>query len=77
MMTAARVKRFVGQCAGPQPAELSAMAPSPSLLRPGAVHASQRSRQFVVVAMLERFADLRSPGGCLRALTAKAAAGDF
>ncbi|MGA0542394.1 plasmid replication protein RepC [Neotabrizicola sp. VNH66] len=31
----------------------------------------------VLVAMLERFADIRSPGGYLRALTAKAAAGQF
>ncbi|MFN4101595.1 MAG: plasmid replication protein RepC [Pararhodobacter sp.] len=31
----------------------------------------------VVVAMLERFAEIRSPGGYLRALTAKAAAGAF
>lgn len=32
---------------------------------------------IVVAAMLERFADIRSPGGYLRALTAKAAAGEF
>ncbi|WHZ38436.1 plasmid replication protein RepC [Sagittula sp. MA-2] len=32
---------------------------------------------IVVVAILERFADIRSPGGYLRALTSKAAAGDF
>jgi replication initiation protein RepC len=32
---------------------------------------------IVIVAMLERFADIRSPGGYLRALTAKAAAGAF
>lgn len=32
---------------------------------------------IVVVAMLERFADIRSPGGYLRALTSKAAAGAF
>lgn len=32
---------------------------------------------IVVVAILERFADIRSPGGYLRALTAKAAAGEF
>jgi len=32
---------------------------------------------IVVVAMLERFADIRSPGGYLRALTSKAAAGKF
>jgi len=32
---------------------------------------------IVVVAMLERFADIRSPGGYLRALTVKAAAGEF
>ena len=32
---------------------------------------------IVVVAMLERFADIRSPGGYLRALSAKAAAGQF
>jgi replication initiation protein RepC len=31
----------------------------------------------VIVAMLERFADIRSPGGYLRALTARAAAGRF
>lgn len=32
---------------------------------------------IVVVAMLERFADIRSPGAYLRALTSKAAAGEF
>jgi replication initiation protein RepC len=32
---------------------------------------------IVVIAMLERFADIRSPGGYLRALTSKAAAGEF
>ena len=32
---------------------------------------------IVVVAILERFADIRSPGGYLRALTSKAAAGEF
>ncbi|PTE17400.1 replication initiation protein, partial [Cereibacter changlensis JA139] len=32
---------------------------------------------IVVVAMLERFAEIRSPGGYLRALTSKAAAGEF
>ena len=32
---------------------------------------------IVVVAMLQRFADIRSPGGYLRALTTKAAAGEF
>jgi replication initiation protein RepC len=32
---------------------------------------------IVVVAMLERFADIKSPGGYLRALTSKAAAGEF
>jgi replication initiation protein RepC len=32
---------------------------------------------IVLVAMLERFADIKSPGGYLRALTAKAAAGEF
>ncbi|ARC39220.1 replication initiation protein (plasmid) [Paracoccus yeei] len=32
---------------------------------------------IVVSAMLERFDDIRSPGGYLRALTAKAAAGEF
>ena len=32
---------------------------------------------IVVAAMLERFADIRSPGGYLRALTAKAAANEF
>lgn len=32
---------------------------------------------IVVVAMLERFADIRSPGGYLRALTSKSAAGEF
>ena len=31
----------------------------------------------VLAAILERFGDLRSPGGYLRALTAKAAAGSF
>jgi replication initiation protein RepC len=32
---------------------------------------------IVVVAMLERFAEIKSPGGYLRALTSKAAAGEF
>jgi replication initiation protein RepC len=32
---------------------------------------------IVVVAMLERFSDIRSPGGYLRALTSKAATGEF
>jgi len=32
---------------------------------------------IVVVAMLERFSEIRSPGGYLRALTSKAAAGEF
>lgn len=32
---------------------------------------------IVVAAILERFEDIRSPGGYLRALTAKAAAGEF
>lgn len=32
---------------------------------------------IVVVAMLERFSDIKSPGGYLRALTSKAAAGKF
>jgi replication initiation protein RepC len=32
---------------------------------------------IVVVAMLERFSNIRSPGGYLRALTSKAAAGEF
>ena len=32
---------------------------------------------IVVVAMLERFADIKSPGGYLRALTSKAAMGEF
>ena len=32
---------------------------------------------IVVAAMLERFEDIRSPGGYLRALTAKAVAGEF
>ena len=32
---------------------------------------------IVIVAMLERFADIRSPGGYLRALTSKAAVGEF
>lgn len=32
---------------------------------------------IVIVAMLERFADIRSPGGYLRALTSMAAAGEF
>jgi replication initiation protein RepC len=32
---------------------------------------------IVLVAILERFADIKSPGGYLRALTSKAAAGEF
>jgi replication initiation protein RepC len=32
---------------------------------------------IVVVAMLERFAEIKSPGGYLRALTSKASAGEF
>ena len=37
----------------------------------------QEQASIVVAAMLERFEDIRSPGGYLRALTAKAAAGEF
>lgn len=38
---------------------------------------SPEQASIVVAAMLERFADIRSPGGYLRALTTKAAAGEF
>ncbi|WP_299616609.1 plasmid replication protein RepC [uncultured Tateyamaria sp.] len=38
---------------------------------------SPEQASIVVAAMLERFEDIRSPGGYLRALTAKAAAGEF
>lgn len=37
----------------------------------------QEQASIVVVAMLERFAEIKSPGGYLRALTSKAAAGEF
>jgi len=37
----------------------------------------RENASIVLAAILERFNDLRSPGGYLRALTAKAAAGTF
>ncbi|MBR9766164.1 MAG: replication initiation protein RepC [Rhodobacteraceae bacterium] len=40
-------------------------------------HMGPEQASIVVAAMLERFDDIRSPGGYLRALTAKAAAGEF
>lgn len=54
-----------------------AMGISPSAWEEAQRCMGPEQASIVVVAMLERFADIRSPGGYLRALTAKAAAGEF
>lgn len=54
-----------------------AMGISPSAWEEAQRFMGPEQASIVVVAMLERFAEIRSPGGYLRALTAKAAAGQF
>ena len=54
-----------------------AMGISPSAWEEAQRCMGPEQASIVVVAMLERFAEIRSPGGYLRALTAKAAAGEF
>jgi replication initiation protein RepC len=54
-----------------------AMGVSPSAWEEAQRCMGPEQAAIVIVAMLERFADIRSPGGYLRALTSKAAAGQF
>ena len=54
-----------------------AMGISPSAWEDAQSCMGPEQASIVVVAMLERFAEIRSPGGYLRSLTAKAAAGEF
>lgn len=53
------------------------MGISPSAWEEAKLHMGPEEAAVVIVAMLERFSDIRSPGGYLRALTAKAAVGGF
>ena len=55
----------------------AAMGISPSAWEEAQRFMGPEQAAVVIVAMLERFADIRSPGGYLRALTAKAAEGQF
>jgi replication initiation protein RepC len=54
-----------------------AMGISPSAWEEAQRFMGPEQASIVLVAMLERFAEIRSPGGYLRALSAKAAAGQF
>lgn len=54
-----------------------AMGISPSAWEEAQRFMGPEQAAIVLVAMLERFAEIRSPGGYLRALTTKAAAGQF
>jgi replication initiation protein RepC len=54
-----------------------AMGISPSAWEEAQQFMGPEQASIVLVAMLERFAEIRSPGGYLRALSAKAAAGQF
>jgi replication initiation protein RepC len=54
-----------------------AMGISPSAWEEAQRCMGPEQASIVIVAMLERFAEIRSPGGYLRALTAKAALGTF
>lgn len=54
-----------------------AMGISPSAWEEAQRFMGPEQASIVILAMLERFAEIRSPGGYLRALTAKAAAGEF
>ncbi|MDO5758697.1 MAG: plasmid replication protein RepC [Rhodobacterales bacterium] len=54
-----------------------AMGISPSAWEDAQRCMGPEQASIVVVAILERFAEIRSPGGYLRSLTAKAAAGEF
>lgn len=53
------------------------MGISPSAWDEAKLHMGPEEASVVVVAMLERFNDIRSPGGYLRTLSAKAALGEF
>ena len=53
------------------------MGISPSAWEEAKRHMGPEEAAVVVAAMLERFADIHSPGGYLRSLTAKAAEGAF
>lgn len=53
------------------------MGISPSAWDEAKRHMGPEEAAVVVVAMLERFEEIRSPGGYLRSLTAKAALGEF
>lgn len=53
------------------------MGISPSAWEEAKHYMGPEEAAVVIVAMLERFGDIRSPGGYLRALSAKAALGEF
>ena len=53
------------------------MGVSPSAWDEAKQYMGQEEASVVIVAMLERFGDIRSPGGYLRSLSAKAALGEF
>ena len=53
------------------------MGISPSAWEDAKCHMGPEEAAVVLVAMLERFGDIRSPGGYLRSLSAKAALGEF
>lgn len=53
------------------------MGISPSAWEEAKRYMGPEEAAVVIVAMLERFGDIRSPGGYLRALSAKAALGEF
>ena len=53
------------------------MGVSPSAWDEAKRHMGPEEASVVILAMLERFGDIRSPGGYLRSLSAKAALGEF
>jgi replication initiation protein RepC len=53
------------------------MGVSPSAWDEAKQHMGPEEASVVILAMLERFCDIRSPGGYLRSLSAKAALGEF
>ena len=53
------------------------MGVSPSAWDEAKQHMGPEEASVVILAMLERFGDIRSPGGYLRSLSAKAALGEF
>ncbi len=53
------------------------MGISPSAWDEAKRHMGPEEAAVVIVAMLERFAEIRSPGGYLRSLSSKAAGGEF